>query len=152
MVMSKKIYFIFIYLLVVLLLVSCSQNEDHKKHGSLEPLKVDLQVPKSAEIGESIEIKATVKDGEELVQDAHEVLFEIWEEGKKDNSVKIHFKEHENGTYMITYKFDQKGLYHIQAHVTARSTHVMPVTQISVGGVTLEDYTNVEEDEKEHHH
>ena len=93
---------------------------------------------------------AVVTQGDEKVEDADEVVFEVWEEGKKDDSVKIESTNEKDGLYTAETTFDHDGLFHVQVHVTARGLHTMPIKEVTVGnGGTYEEATCSEE---EHEH
>ena len=123
--------------ILIFILAGCSQQENtatpEQQDEPLEPVVVDLQVPEHGKVGESITVLATVTQGDEPVEDADEVVFEIWEDGNKDNSEMIDYEHHENGTYKIETTFAKEGTYMIQVHVTARRMHVMPTKQITIG-------------------
>ncbi|WP_218212181.1 FixH family protein, partial [Pseudomonas sp. 2822-15] len=54
---------------------------------NLEPLHVEILIPEEAEPNTDISIKALVTQGEEKVNDANEVLFEIWQRENKEESI-----------------------------------------------------------------
>jgi YtkA-like len=129
-----------ILILVVLFIAGCSQDqavnsskaEQEESVDVNEQLNVELILPEKAKVGESIEIKALVTQGNEAVDDAHEVVFEIWKEEEKDHSEMMDYTEYEEGYYSIKISLDEPGVYHIQPHVTARGMHIMPVKQVVI--------------------
>ena len=139
---------------IVLFLTACSERSSDAPQKisdvNLAPLQVEIIAPKEGEPNTEIILQALVMQGEEKVNDASEVLFEVWQQGQKEES---HFSEgiltDEDGVYETTYHFIEENLYYIQPHVTARGTHVMPVEEITIG----EDFEVVEEDgmERESH-
>lgn len=113
--------------------VSNSGAEQNQNQEEMpEPLNVELILPEKAKIGELIEIQAYVTEGSEAVEDAYEVVFEIWVEEDKENSEMIDYTNHHNGTYSIKKSFDESGVYQVQSHVTARGMHIMPVKEIII--------------------
>src|SRR5699024_8322134 len=112
-------------------------------------LEVDLQVNDSIEAGETLDLLAEVTYGDEIVTDADEVEYEIWEKGEKDDSYFLEADNHEDGTYTAETTFDKDGIYHVQVHVTARDMHTMPEQEVTVGEGG--DYSHVEEEEDKHH-
>nr|WP_279325953.1 FixH family protein [Bacillus sp. FJAT-47783] len=122
-------------------------------------LEVDLQVPANGEVDKEIKLQAEVTFGDEKVEDANEVMFEIWKDGKKDSSEMIEAKHSSNGIYEITYRFKEDGVYFIQSHVTAKDQHNMPKKQIVIGDPEKEEVTEqhehddhaVEESHSNHH-
>lgn len=156
--MTKKIWFSLIILLLVLL-ASCGTEDDNEnveedtEEEELAALEVDFEVPETAEPGETVELKATVTYGEELVEDADEVMFETWVVGNEENSKKIEGIHQGDGVYTAETTFEEDGIYEMYAHTTARDMHTMPLESIIVGEVSdeeLEAYENDEEDSDEH--
>lgn len=118
-------------ILLVFVLLGCSRDDTTAE--PVEPIEVELQVPEKGKVNEPIEISATVTQGDELVADADEVIFEIWKDGNKEECEMIGYDFHENGTYSIVTTFTDEGVFHVQVHVTARRMHVMPTKQITIG-------------------
>lgn len=149
----KKLTYLVI-LLSVMVVSACGKDDDN--HGAdtnedktLKTIEVDLQVPEHANPGEDVLIQARVTQGNEKVEDAQAVKFEIWEKNDKENSEMIDFTDHTDGTYSITHSFEKEAIYEVQVHVDARNMHVMPKSMIQVGEVSLDDY---EEANDEHSH
>lgn len=118
---------------------ACGKEEDVPTDAALpEPLEVELTVPEQAEANESVTVSALVTQGDEEVEDATEVEFEIWEEGKKDDSIHVESTNEKKGIYSAETTFEQDGIYHVQVHVTARGMHVMPEKQIQIGEAQAE--------------
>lgn len=136
---------VLISILISFLLIGCNKEVAQEHDENREPVQVDLHVPEQGDVNEPIEISATVTQGEERVEDADEVVFEIWENGKKDESEMIEYEYQENGTYYIEISFPEEGTFHVQVHVTARRMHVMPTKQITIGPVETGEHG--EEDE-----
>lgn len=119
----------------IAVLSACGQTNDASNGDEivLLPLDVELSVTEEVAVNEEVEMKAVVSQGEEMIEDADEVVYEVWEEGKKEDSVMIDAVNEKNGIYTATTSFDHDGIYHIQVHVTARALHTMPVKQVTVG-------------------
>lgn len=132
--MRRKIGLV-LAVLVLLTMTACGKEDTSKKDaaGIALPLKVDLTVTEEVEVNGTVEMSAVVTQGEDKVDDADEVVFEIWEEGKKDASEKIKSKNDKNGLYSAEKSFDHDGLFHVQVHVTARGLHTMPLKEVKVG-------------------
>ncbi|MEH7437057.1 FixH family protein [Neobacillus drentensis] len=128
----KKLVFVFISVLVLSLMASCSnQHENHSEQPQM--LDVDLTVnPEKGEINEPITFSAKVTQGKEKVNDADEVLFEIWR-SKDEKHEKVEIKNPKNGIYSLEKAFQQEGTYYIISHVTARDMHNMPKKEFIVG-------------------
>lgn len=128
-------------ILMIMFLAACGNSEgDAKKDKAtnageeeLKELKVDFDVPATAEPGDTVELTATVTYGDEKVTDADEVAFEVWKKDKKDDSTKLDGKNHKDGTYTAEMTFEEAGMYEMYAHTTARDLHAMPKKAITVG-------------------
>ncbi|WOV83305.1 FixH family protein [Sporosarcina jeotgali] len=145
--------------LIALLATGCAQNDEDTNAStdeevSLVPISVDLTVPETGEAGETVQLSAAVTQGDEKVTDANDVEYEIWEEGKKEDSWMVKSEQKTDGVYEADAKFDHDGLYHVQVHVTARDMHTMPMKEITIGaGAEAQAATETEgEDSEEHHH
>ncbi|WP_414043760.1 FixH family protein [Macrococcus sp. EM39E] len=132
---------LFIIAASTLMLTACSQEakqEGHEGHATssesktVTPLTVELDVPAKAKVGEKVIITATVKHGEEFVNEADEVMFEIIKDKNMKKSVKEKVKEAKEGKYTLEYTFKQKGNYNVISHVTAHNQHTMPNGDIIV--------------------
>ncbi len=123
-------------LMCLLILVACSGSETTEETPNnteeLGPLVVDLSVPDTGEIGEPIMFSTAVTQGDEGVEDANEVVYEIWLEGSKEESELIETDKQDGHLYMLQYTFEVAGTYHVQTHVTARGMHQMPTEQIRI--------------------
>ena len=136
------------------MMAACGKEETVKVDDTGVPLPLDVQltVTEQVEVNGIIKMAAVVTQGEDKVDDADEVEFEVWEEGKKDDSVKIESTNDKDGLYTAETSFDHDGLFHVQVHVTARGLHTMPKKEVTVGnGGNYEEATEGE-DEHEHGH
>ncbi|WP_053075000.1 FixH family protein [Ornithinibacillus californiensis] len=149
--MKSKLFFILIAVSIILLAACSDTNENNPDEEEVLVLGATLDVPEAAEVNEEVELLATVTYGEENVTDADEVVYEIWEEGKKDESTKIESTNNEDGTYTATTSFDHDGLFHVQVHVTARDMHTMPKLAITIGEGGHYEQTD-EDTEDDHGH
>lgn len=151
--MKKKLGWLMLAVMLVAL-AACGNNNNAVGDANtdleeLAALEVDLKVTEEADVDETVEMKAHVTYGDEDVTDADEVVFEVWEEGKQDDSEMIDSTNHEDGSYTAETAFDRDGLFHIQVHVTARDMHTMPKKEVTVGdGGDYEDA----EGEDDHFH
>lgn len=67
-------------------LAACGKNEEPEVSTEPEeilPIAVELTVTEQVETGETVKMEALVTQGEEKVEDADKVVFEVWEEGKR---------------------------------------------------------------------
>jgi len=98
-----------------------------------EMIDVKLTVtPEKAEIDEPILFEAKVTQGQENVEDANKVKFEIWRANDAEHE-EIEVKHAENGIYRLEKTFSKEGTYYIISHVTARDMHNMPKKEFIVG-------------------
>ena len=72
-------------------------------------LEVELTVTETVEVDETVEMKALVTQGDEKIEDADEVVFEVWEEGKKSESEMIDSVNEKDGIYTAETSFDHDG-------------------------------------------
>src|SRR5699024_7655685 len=133
--MKNKLTFILLPILLITL-VACDSHSAEEIDTNLEELatlEVELDVPTDVDVDETVPMNAQVIYGDEDVVDADDVTFEIWEEGKDDESDKIEATNNEDGSYSVETTFDQDGLFHVQVHVTAHDLHTMPRKEVTVG-------------------
>ncbi|MBO1002245.1 YtkA-like protein [Pseudogracilibacillus auburnensis] len=128
----RKGLFMLLLVFITALLVACG-DEKGDSVDELVSLDVEFIVPETADVGETVELKALVTYGDEPVTDADEVQFEVWETGKQDESDKIEAENHEDGTYTIDYTFEHDGVFEMYAHTTAHDLHTMPKKELTVG-------------------
>lgn len=125
--------------IAILLLAGCGQQNaaDHNHDQgsnppSLQPVEVQISIqPEQAESGKPVTILATVTQGDEKVDDADEVVFEIWRDDEQQHE-KLDGTPENNGVYSVSKTFEHPGLYNVIAHVTARDMHTMPLEKITV--------------------
>ncbi|MGJ9385180.1 FixH family protein [Salipaludibacillus sp. CF4.18] len=152
--MNKILKLIFSTLLI-LTLAACGQEEDNNDSGmqsvddiNLDPVDAKLTIPDKADVDEDLVFQVLVTQGEEMVDDASEVTFEVWADGEKSESEMIEAElPGEEGLYELSHTFSEEKLYHVQSHVTARGSHAMPVKEIVIGEPDLD--LEVENDEAE---
>lgn len=146
--MMRKQLWACLFVLALVTLTACGgDGQTGEEEDELFALDVELDVPEAVEVDETVEMKALVTYGDEKVTDADEVVFEVWEEGKKDASEMIPADNHEDGTYTAETSFGHDGVFTVQVHVTAKDMHTMPKQSVTVGEGG--DY-DVSEDGHEH--
>ena len=76
-------------------------NHDHhqEKNVSTEPLKVEILTPDKLPVNQESILEARLTQGDELVNDAQEVQFEVWKENNKKQSEMIDGKLEKDGVY-----------------------------------------------------
>jgi len=78
-----------------------------------------------------VQINEKVTQGDEKVEDAKKVEFELWKSDQESHE-KVLGKHQGNGVYSISQTFQEDGEYTVIAHVTARDMHNMPKKEFSV--------------------
>lgn len=129
-------------------MIGCNNQEEQNEE--VQFIEVDIQVPDKIEPNESVELGALVTLGDEKVEDAQEVKFEIWEQGQETEHEMIPGKHAGDGLYMITKSFGKDGVYYVVAHVTARDMHNMPRKEVIVGDAKAQTEETVEQEEQNH--
>lgn len=125
-------------------LIACTKEEPITEAPELVPLEAELTVTAT---GEDVVMEALVTQGDEKIDDADEVVYEVWEEGKKSEGEMIDAVNEKDGLYTAETSFDKDGLFHIQVHVTANGMHVMPKKTVTIG-----DGGDYEEGQGDDHH
>lgn len=129
---------IFLLLVAVILVgTACTAKEDNNTSSqeAPQPIEVEILTPDTLEAGKEITIEAKVTQGKEAVEDADEVLFELWKDGD-ENHDEIEGTHQGEGIYSIKQTFPEDGVYYVIAHVTARNMHNMPKKELIVGDVS----------------
>jgi hypothetical protein len=149
--MVRKIAIFVLIIMFSLIAAACgdgNENNASNQDEKLEPIQAALEVPEEGDKGEKVVFSTEVTHGEEKVEDASEVKYEVWKEGQKDKSEMIEAKHEKNGIYKAEKTFDEDGLYTVQVHVTARDMHTMPKAEIRIG--ETEAHGHSEESSHEH--
>ncbi|MCM3089250.1 FixH family protein [Bhargavaea ginsengi] len=142
--MKKKMTFTLLSAFLVFLLSACGTSDDqtgetggdHAGHEEMDaeqdvhPLTVDMQLPDKATVGEEVTIRTIVTMGDEIVEDADEVKYEIRNEAGDSEMIVAEFDGEES--YPITKTFDEPGTYKVIPHTTARGQHTMPAKDIII--------------------
>ena len=151
----RKRYLVASTALIALLATGCGQGDADTavmdEDVEVIPIAVDLTVPETGEADENIPLSAEVTQGDEQVADAQEVEYEIWEEGKKEDSWMVESEQTEDGIYDGEATFDHDGLFHVQVHVIARDMHTMPISEITIGEGAPEGDASEDAEEHEDH-
>lgn len=133
--------FILVSLSILLLLVISACNSNNKNNDNVgedlpEFVEVELTIsPEHGKVNEPISIEAKITQGDENVEDADKVTFEIWR-SKDENHEKIDVTHAEDGIYRLEKSFQQEGTYYIISHVTARDMHNMPKKEFIIGNAS----------------
>ncbi|MGG4490223.1 FixH family protein [Metabacillus idriensis] len=145
----KRILSALFLLTCVLFSAACaSESGDKTAEGSLM-VNADIRLPAEISRNKEETISVAVTQGDEAVDDASDVQFEIWKAGSKDDSEMIKAVHKGKGIYEIKKTFSEDGPYFVQTHVTARDLHVMPKKEFTVGKAAEEESVKADEHEKE---
>jgi hypothetical protein len=122
-----------IVMMLAFLSIISACDKDQPSHKVPEFIEVELTVhPETGQVNQPILFEAKVTQGNESVEDANEVKFEIWR-AQDENHEKILVEHAENGIYRLEKAFEEEGTYYIISHVTARDMHNMPKKEFIVG-------------------
>src|SRR5690606_2923695 len=96
-------------------------------------VEVEILMPEDISVGEAVTLSAYISQGDEDVNDADDVTFEICEEGASDEEHdRILAEFDQDGTYSISYTFETAVTYHVISYVNEREMHIMPEEIIEV--------------------
>lgn len=133
---------------IPVLLFGCGGEEQEidTLESGIMPVEIVVEPLTAVKINanEVIQLASRVTQGDEAVEDAEEVKFEVWESGLREDGQMLEGKHTEDGIYAADYTFDHDGVYYMYTHTTARGLHVMPKQQLVVGEP---DMSKVLEDE-----
>lgn len=155
----KKIV-LFLFMAAIIALAACNNETETKNTNTSEltPIAVDVKIdPEKINPGEEVTLHAIVTQGEEAVEDADEVQFEIEQKGSEESEF-LDAEHTSDGEYTAVKTFEADGTYFVTAHVTARSMHTMPKVEVVIGNpdVTEEPVDEAPENNEhhatEHHH
>lgn len=146
----------------MLIISGCGTNEEKQESNSeveeFVPIAVDIVIhPSPIEVNKEVTFEAAVTQGDEKVEDASDVEFEIWKDNE-ENHEKIKAEHQGDGIYSIKKSFADVGVYHVIAHVQARDLHTMPQRDFDVVDLTaMQTETDSETEhqhaaEGDHHH
>lgn len=129
-----KLKLLTLLMLPFLLLSACGTEKSGAagNNEDVHPLTVEILTPERVEAGQTAILTAEVKQGDEMVEDADEVIFEVWESGSRNDAEMIEAEHIADGVYEAEAELEV-GLYFVQAHTTARLMHAMPKQELMVG-------------------
>lgn len=114
-------------------------------------VKVDILTPEAVEAKEVVKLEVKLTQGDEIVNDADDVKFEVWESGMRDAGQMIDGEFVGDGIFSAETTFDHDGVYYMYAHTNARGMHIMPKQQITVGNPDMSKVVPDEETESMSH-
>lgn len=151
----KRIVSFLITFATIIALAACNNTNttnDSKKESA--PLKTTLTIPKTAKIGDKIELKVNVKQGGQTVTNAKDVAFEV--KNNATDSDKIVTAKLRADAYVASYDIRDSGKYKITAHISSKDGgHAMSNAEINVSQKASHDdhnSTTGSVTEKHNHH
>jgi hypothetical protein len=112
----KNTILLFISVTVFVLSGCGNGNTNHQAENREElptMIEVNLSVnPENPESNEEVTLQAVVTQGDERVDDANEVAFEVWKDGEEDHQ-KFEGSHQGEGVYSITKTFEEAGVYYV---------------------------------------
>ena len=141
------------FTLVAMVLTGCGAEEashTNQEETTFQEIVVQIQTPEQLPVGEKVVLSAKVSQGEEAVDDADKVEFEVWESGLRDEGEMIEGTLTQDGVYEANHTFDHDGVYYMFAHTTARGLHTMPKQKLTVGSPDLSKVLPDESDDTMH--
>lgn len=128
----KRVIALIIFVLLIGAAAACS-SQTGQTNETPQMLNVELSVkPDKIKPNQPVTFEAKVTQGNEAVNDADQVVFEIWRAKAKQHE-RIEIKHPKNGVYSLEKAFPEDGTYYIISHVTARNMHNMPKKVFIVG-------------------
>lgn len=128
-----------ILLITAFFLSACTNSEQNMEAIIPDVIEVDIDIPETSSPNEKLAIPVHVSQGDEPVDDARDVVIEIWESEDRENGFLEEAKLQSDGLYQIDYTFSEDGIFLVQAHVSARDMHSMPIQPIFVGDVSEDE-------------
>lgn len=138
----------------VALLAACGDDEQTPVDANVNDLievTVDILTPETVTANEVVKLEVKLTQGDEIVNDADDVKFEVWESGMRDSSQMIEGEFVGDGVFSAETTFDHDGVYYLYAHTNARGMHIMPKQQITVGNPDMSQVLPDEETDTMHH-
>lgn len=117
-------------MILIFLLGACRSNATNEIPQLIE-VEINIQ-PTEVKLNTEATLQAVVSIAGKEVNDANEVLFEIWKDGEEESENINATKSANNGVYSIKKTFAEQGTYIILAHVTARSLHTVQKAELEV--------------------
>lgn len=136
--MLKKIQWMSVSIILVLI-VGCTTSNTQNVELEM-PAILEVQVLTSSDnpsVGEEVRIEAVITQAGEIVDDASDVSFEVWEINNDDHEMIVGVYDGE-GIYFTNKVFETDGKFNIVAHITAREQHTMPKIELLVGNKAVE--------------
>ncbi|WP_026690875.1 FixH family protein [Alteribacter aurantiacus] len=124
-----------IFTAVVLLIIGCSDDPvtEETEAQSGERINVRMLYDDEVRPNEETTLRVQVQQAGEQVDDAEEVIFEIWPHGRSYESVELEAEHAGEGIYESEHTFDEENLFYVQPRVSARNRQSMTLSELIVG-------------------
>ncbi|WP_342552882.1 FixH family protein [Paenibacillus sp. FSL R7-0652] len=135
-------------LILILFMTGCSYTEGSASGEMPEMIRVKMMIPDKVKVSEEAALQIQLTQGEQPVNDADHVQFQIWNEQNEPEAPSIekgmmNADELEargavkassvgDGIYEVKHTFLEPGVYVVQAHVTSGAMHTMPRAKVVV--------------------
>ncbi|MGC5776013.1 FixH family protein [Paenibacillus pabuli] len=146
--MSGQVRWFMSLIILLVLTVACSNQEQAQTGEMPEMIKVELMVPDKASLHKPVSLKVKLMQGGKPLIHADHVQFQIWNNlddppavspelgmmtaEKLEEQGALKASETGEGIYEIEYTFEEPGTYVVQAHVTHGAMHSMPRATVEV--------------------
>ncbi|MFC9712157.1 FixH family protein [Paenibacillus sp. NPDC056933] len=140
--MSGQVRWFMSLIILVLLTVGCSNQEQSQTGEMPEMIKVELMVPEKVSLHKPVSLEVKLMQGGKPLIHADQVQFQIWNKLDEPQAVSpelgmmtaekleeqgaLKASEAGEGIYEVKYTFEEPGTYVVQAHVTHGAMHSMP--------------------------
>lgn len=135
-------------LMLMFIMAGCSYTEQSASGEMPEMIRVKFLMPDQVKVNEEVALQIKLTQGENPVDDADQVQFQIWNEQNEPEAPAaeqgmMNADELEargavkasaigDGVYEVKYTFQEPGKYVVQAHVTSGAMHTMPRAKVTV--------------------
>ncbi|WP_434749348.1 FixH family protein [Paenibacillus amylolyticus] len=135
-------------LILIFILAGCSYTEQSASGEMPEMIRVKLMIPDQAKVNEEVALQIKLTQGDQPVDNADHVQFQIWNEQNEPVAPSIEqgmmsadeleargavkASSAGDGVYEVKHTFQEPGVYVVQAHVTSGAMHTMPRTKVTV--------------------
>lgn len=134
-------------------LTACSLDEEAASLYKQESvLDIDVILPEDLSLQKPMLFQAILRQDGKMVDNAEDVIFEIWKNDNPSQVDKIKATNDGNGVYSAEKAIDEDGLYYVKVQASANGSRVMPTKQFVVGKLSEEDKNSLHHHEHDHDH
>lgn len=123
---------------LALTLAACSDEADtpidtNDVVAEISEVEIEFLTPQQLNVNEPVKLEVKLTQGDEIINDADDVQFEVWQSGLRDEGELIEGEFIGDGVFSAETTFKEDGIYYMYAHTNARGMHVMPKLEMTVG-------------------